>query len=163
VGCRVRPGRFHVLLPDVWVESVAGELVVTRLRPSVLPLLRYRTGDQGDVQPDACACGYQGLTITRFAGRRACAFLTREGREVDAWALAWVFQHQPLDAFRLTQSAPDAFELELRGEPGGELLPRLRAALVALGFEGVRLTLRRVARETPASGKPEPFARASAV
>lgn len=162
-GCRLRPGRFHVLLPDVWLESVEGELVVTRLRPSVLPLLRYRTGDRGEVQRDACACGYRGTSVTGFSGRSACSFVTRGGRTVDAWALAWVFQHQPLDGFRLTQTALDAFVLELRGDAGGALLPRLRAALAALGFEGAGLTLVRAGRQALASGKPLSFARELAV
>ncbi len=44
------PGRFHVLAPDVWLEPDGDEVVVTRLRPSVLPLLRYRPGDTGTVR-----------------------------------------------------------------------------------------------------------------
>jgi phenylacetate-CoA ligase len=159
--CAAAGGRFHVLLPDVWVESVDGEIVVTRLRESVLPLLRYRTGDRGDVHPDRCACGYGGLSITGLAGRRACAFVTPEGREVDAWRLAWAFQHHPLDGFRLTQVGKDAFRLDLAAaeRPGAEVLGRLRASLVALGWEAPRVDLRRVPREALAGNKPEPFVR----
>ena len=113
--CLEVPGRFHVLLPDAWVESVDGELVVTRLRESILPLLRYRTGDRGEVRPDDCRCGYGGVSIEGLTGRRACAFFTPGGREVDAWQLAWVFRRHPLDGFRLTQEAPDAFRLETTG------------------------------------------------
>src|SRR5262249_58428732 len=56
-------GRFHVLIPDVWVEGLAGELVVTRLRAGALPLLRYRTGDAGDIPADPCASGRAGPPI----------------------------------------------------------------------------------------------------
>jgi hypothetical protein len=99
--CLLVAGRFHVLLPEVWVESVAGELVVTRLRPSVQPVLRYRTGDAGRVSPDACACGYHGLTITGFTGRSACSFRRPDGLEVDAWRLAVVLKYSRLRVFRL--------------------------------------------------------------
>src|SRR6185503_9413810 len=61
--CPAEPGRFHLLLPDVWVEEVEGELVLTRLRESVLPLLRYRTGDRGRVTDGDCRCGRRGRSI----------------------------------------------------------------------------------------------------
>ena len=52
--CLAAPGRFHVLLPDVFVESVTGELVRHAAARDVLPLLRYRTGDAGQVERDTC-------------------------------------------------------------------------------------------------------------
>jgi phenylacetate-CoA ligase len=155
--CLAAPERFHVLAPEVWVESVDGELVVTRLRDSALPLLRYRTGDRGDVarEAGACACGFCGWTITGFAGRRACEYVTPAGARVDAWALAWVFKHHPLRAFRLTQTAPAAFLLELDGDAAA-VLPLLRAALVRLGWpEEVRVQL--APGPAGAALKPEPF------
>jgi phenylacetate-CoA ligase len=163
--CLAVPGHFHALLPDVWVESVDGELVVTRLRASVLPLLRYGTGDRGEVRPDRCRCGYGGVSIQGLGGRRACAFLTPGGREVDAWQLAWVFRHHRLDGFRLTQEGPDSFRLETTGEDGGGLGPgagrlveRLRRTLVSLGWDEPRIERRRVTREALAAAKPMPFA-----
>jgi len=172
--CLEVSGRFHVLLPDAWVESVDGELVVTRLRESILPLLRYRTGDRGEVRPDDCRCGYGGVSIEGLTGRRACAFFTPGGREVDAWQLAWVFRRHRLDGFRLTQEAPDAFRLETTGaldgalvaralEGGGpgadtdSLVERLRKTLVSLGWDEPRIERRSVTRAALASAKPEPF------
>jgi phenylacetate-CoA ligase len=157
--CLEAPGRFHVLLPDAWVESVDGELVVTRLRESVLPLVRYRTGDRGRVFSDTCRCGYRGFSIHGLAGRSACVFHTPAGRDVDAWQLAWVFQHEPLDGFRLRQEGPEEFRLETTGETGERLVPRLRATLVSLGWREPRIESRRVTRESLAVAKPEPFVR----
>ena len=158
-GAPEAPSRFHVLLPDVWVESVDGELVVTRLRQSVLPLVRYRTGDRGWVSPDDCRCGYRGFSIHGLAGRSACSFRTPAGRDVDAWQLAWVFQHEPLAGFRLSQEGPEEFRLEMTGETGERLVPRLRATLVSLGWQVPRIESRRVTREALAIAKPEPFVR----
>ncbi len=133
------PGRFHVLLPDVWVESREGELVVTRLRPSVLPLLRYRTGDRGEVAPDECPCGYRGWSITGLTGRRECLFRTPGGRLVDAWRLVWLFKHYPLHSFRLTQCTLTGFALEvvadravLEPERCGELVRVIRSFMERL-------------------------------
>lgn len=162
--CCREPGRFHVLLPDVWVESVDGEIVVTRLRPSVLPLLRYRTGDPGAVMHDACGCGYRGVTITGFGGRRACVFVRPDGQAVDAWQLAWLFKHYPLHRFRLTQQSPDDFLLELAARgiacDSADLRARLASALGNLGWASPRLRLEVAPGLASPGDKPEPFRRA---
>ncbi len=154
-------GRFHVLLPDVWVESLDGELVVTRLRPSVLPLLRYRTGDSGAVSRDECGCGYRGWSITGFTGRRACAFAKPGGGQADAWQLAWLFKHYPLRGFRLTQCGRESFELELVADGAAldtvDLSERLRSSLRNLGWRRPRVRPRRVAALECSGEKPEPF------
>jgi phenylacetate-CoA ligase len=158
--CLEAPGRFHVLLPDVWLESVGGELVVTRLRPGVFPLLRYRTGDSGSVVPEDCRCGYRGLSVVGFNGRRACAFLTPEGESRDAWQLAWLFKHYPLADFRLTQRAPSRFALEVVGAGPldlASLRARLAAALALLGFPEPELSVRVAAALEARGDKPEPF------
>jgi phenylacetate-CoA ligase len=157
--CLARPERFHVLVPDVFVDSVAGELVVTRLRPGALPLLRYRTGDRGAVSAGVCACGWRGWTITGFTGRRACDYVTPDGRRVDAWSLAWLFKHVPLRSFRLTQVAPSAFELLVDGEaPLEPLAARVEHALRVLGWRAPAVAPRRVDSLAAAGDKPEPFA-----
>jgi phenylacetate-CoA ligase len=157
--CLRAPGRFHVLAPEVWVESLHGELVVTRLRASVLPLLRYRTGDDGDVEDGACVCGHAGQTIVRFAGRRACDLVTPSGARVDAWRLAWLFKAYPLRSFRLTQVRVDAFVLELvAAEVPRALVGALEEALVRLGWPATpRVEVRSASGFEEDGGKPEPF------
>lgn len=164
--CLRRRGRFHVLAPEVWVESVEDELVVTRLRDSVLPLLRYRTGDAGRVErepPAGCACGVHGWSIVAFGGRRACTFVTPSGRTVDAWSLAWLFKHHPLRSFRLVQLLPDAFRLSFEGDPAAAapLCAQLVDALVQQGWtrDTLRLDVRQEASAAAPLSKPAPFAR----
>lgn len=157
--CLRAPGRFHVLLPDVWVEAPAGRLLATRLRPSALPLLRYDTGDAGTVVEGECACGHRGPSITGFEGRRACAFRRADGGTVDAWQLAWLFKHHALRSFRLTQLAPERFLLELEGSPAGAraaLAHELGQALRRLGFGRPEVEVR--GGLSPDAGpKPDPF------
>ncbi len=157
--CLRSPGRFHVLLPDVWVESPAGELLVTRLRPGAWPLLRYRTGDAGRVVEGACACGFEGPSLEGFEGRRACLFARPDGGAVDAWQLAWLFKQQPLRGFSLVQAGPALFRLGLPAgaEPSGRLVATLVAALQRLGWTAPQVELGPL---EPATGeKPEPFRR----
>lgn len=162
--CLTRSGYFHVLLPDVWVESVAGELVVTRLRPSIVPLLRYRMGDRGQVGFDTCRCGYRGWTIEGFDGRRTCRFIGPDGQNVDAWKLARLFKRLALDGFRLTQIDESRFRLQLvdrrsarTGEP--RLCRELAAALERLGWPRPRIDVEYVEALQVRGPKPRPFCR----
>lgn len=156
--CLAALGTFHVLAPDMWVEEVAGELVVTRLRASVLPILRYQLGDRGHVAWGACACGFQGQSITDFNGRSACLFAAPSGEKIDAWRLAWVFKPYPLARFRLGQIGASDFELDLVADMvPPALLDELAEALRRLGWFGPRITARAVASLEAPGGKPEPF------
>jgi phenylacetate-CoA ligase len=47
-----------------------GEIVVTTISDSGMPLFRYRVGDRGRVHPGPCACGSEALSLT-LAGRVA--------------------------------------------------------------------------------------------
>jgi len=164
--CPLSTGRFHVLTPEVWVEVEAGEVLVTRLRDSALPLLRYRTGDRARLVEGVCDCGRRGWSLLELAGRRACLFVRPDGVPVDAWGLAWLFKQVPLHGFRLVQTGPRAFRLELTpaaaGSPAArlaldELLPRLRRTLSLQGFDEPQVELTPADPASPGL-KPEPFA-----
>jgi len=158
--CLREPGRLHVLHPDVLVESLDGQLAVTRLRGSPLPLLRHLSGDRGEVVDGTCSCGVRGRSILGFTGRHPCAFQRSDGSEVDAWSLAWLFKDLPLVRFELAQVGPERFELTLdEGASlplGPELLAtRLRRTLRRLGFARPELSVRRASLAWAA--KPRPF------
>lgn len=157
--CVRDPALWHVLTPEVWVEEDGGELMVTRLRPSVLPLIRYRTGDTGRVEFGRCACGRTGWSIGEFQGRRACWFHAPNGGKADAWQLAWLFKYHNLSDFRLTQTGAQDFQLELAGDVTGQddLVAKLRAALTNMGWPNPRVTTTRVTGISQHGNKPEPF------
>jgi phenylacetate-CoA ligase len=148
---------FHVLTGDVWVESVAGELLVTRLRPGASVVLRWRSGDRGAVAA-RCPCGHVGDTIIDFEGRNSVWFTRRDGVRVDAWSLAPSLKSTAIWTFRLTQVGFDAFELEASDHGDRDRCDALGrqfgAALAALGWPSPRLAVRTL-RDAPA--KPEPF------
>ena len=113
---------------------------------------------------DACGCGYRGVTITGFGGRRACVFVRPDGQAVDAWQLAWLFKHYPLHRFRLTQQSPDDFLLELAASgiacDTEDLRARIASALGNLGWASPRLRLEVTPGLASPGDKPEPFRRA---
>ncbi len=154
-------GHFHVLHPDVWAESMNGELVFTRLRDSVLPLLRYRPGDAGEVIEEHCSCGFRGRSIIGFMGRRACFFERPDGTQVDAWQLSWLFKDLPLVGFQLAQAAAERFQLQIDAElpmAASLLCERIERALVRLGWNHPEVSIN-LAKLHNQANKPEPFVR----
>ncbi|MBV9382407.1 MAG: phenylacetate--CoA ligase, partial [Streptosporangiaceae bacterium] len=123
-----------------------GELVFTALTSEALPLLRYRTGDIGRVDPAPCRCG---RTTARLAGLR--------GRHDDMLIIRGVnlypsqVEHALLEAggvtphYRVIVDRPGALdELTVECEPahdGG--LPLLRSRLEAAlrNQTGLRITV----------------------
>ncbi|MBK9973707.1 MAG: coenzyme synthetase [Planctomycetes bacterium] len=157
--CPRDPSQWHVLTPEIWVEQVQQELVVTRLRQSLLPIVRYRTGDAGRVCFGRCQCGRTGWSITDFTGRRACWFSAPNGGKADAWQLAWLFKYHNLSDFRLTQQGAQSFQLELAGDCTelSALLAKLQGALRNMGWPEPQIDAIRVARIDQRGDKPEPF------
>jgi phenylacetate-CoA ligase len=54
-----------------------GELVFTTLMREALPLIRYRTGDIGRLQPDPCACGRTSVRLLGLRGRHDDMLIVR--------------------------------------------------------------------------------------
>lgn len=58
-------------------EGEIGELVLTTLKRTAMPLLRYRTRDLTRVIPEACSCGRTHLRIARILGRADDMFIVK--------------------------------------------------------------------------------------
>ncbi len=61
---------YHVF-SDIYLETVNESILVSKLFPSALPLLRYRTGDQGEIIKSDCLCGFHGTSLDSLQGRKA--------------------------------------------------------------------------------------------
>ncbi len=70
---------YHVF-SDIFLETVNGSVLVSKLFPSALPLLRYKTGDQGEIIKTNCLCGFQGTSLDSLRGRKT-AFAGKAGLE----------------------------------------------------------------------------------
>ena len=89
-ACPVRPERLHVnddsfifevLDPDgrPVPDGVVGELVITSLGLTAMPLIRYRLGDMAARLPGTCECGRGLGLMTRVQGRTAHAIRRPSG------------------------------------------------------------------------------------
>ncbi len=111
-------GALHIMAMNVWLEvlSAAGEpvplgetgdLVVTDLHNTAMPLLRYRVGDQG-VLGEACRCGRPWPVLARIWGRAYDFVEGADGRRYHGEFFLYFFEElrdrgQGVDQFQVTQ------------------------------------------------------------
>lgn len=91
-----------------------GEIVVTNLLSSAMPLIRYRTGDVGQLDSTECSCG-RGLPLLSFVeGRQTDFLVTPSGRVMHALAIIYPIRE-----------APGVAEFQVVQETIGEVVIRL--------------------------------------
>src|SRR5690606_33883691 len=67
-----------------------GELVVTSIYSTVMPLLRYRTGDIVTLSTQPCSCGLSLDRIKMSGGRVADFVVTADGRWIPGYAFIYI-------------------------------------------------------------------------
>lgn len=121
---KLEPRFFHPF-PNFYLESIKKELVVTSLKSSAFPLIRYKTGNQTKVSNRICKCGVN-LTF-ELLGRKEADFIKIHGTMIHPQlieeALSFVAdQIQPAYQMHI-------FERSLQGK----LLPELELKLISKG------------------------------
>jgi phenylacetate-CoA ligase len=91
-----------------------GEIVITNLLSTAMPLIRYRTGDVGQLDSSECSCG-RGLPMLRSVeGRRTDFLVTPSGRVLHALAIIYPIRE-----------APGIMEFQVVQDSVGEVVIRL--------------------------------------
>ncbi|MCB1051703.1 MAG: hypothetical protein H6510_16475 [Acidobacteria bacterium] len=124
------PDQDQVLQPGQW-----GELVVTCPRNPFLPLLRYRTGDFGRLQPSD-----SGWLIQDFEGRPPVAFRTQQGTWINNIDISAKLRDLPWIQFTLHQKKSGDLVLELLAE--AHLIPKVTQRLKALFGAGQKIQVK---------------------
>lgn len=94
IGCQCDQHRgLHVVPWKVYVEVVnddgepvppgsEGHILITSLNNYSMPLVRYKIGDRGLLDPEPCPCGRGGQVIERMLGRSLDVFYAHDGTSV---------------------------------------------------------------------------------
>jgi len=83
IGALCPANSMHVFQESHFLETDDnGELLVTFLRPTPMPFIRYRTGDIGELAVCKCACGKTLQIIKELHGRTGEVFTTENGRMI---------------------------------------------------------------------------------
>jgi phenylacetate-CoA ligase len=69
-------------------DGTSGEIVATTLTSTGMPLLRYRTGDEGVLDKQgSCPCGRKSPILSFLRGRQDDYLLNSKGEKIAAWKL----------------------------------------------------------------------------
>ncbi|MBN1855448.1 MAG: phenylacetate--CoA ligase family protein [Dehalococcoidia bacterium] len=69
-----------------------GRIIATTLTNYAMPLLRYDTGDVGEIDADpVCTCGRPRILLKKVWGRTTDVLLTPEGAKVHGWFFLYMF------------------------------------------------------------------------
>ncbi len=90
-SCPNHPEQMHLISNDIYIEIIdetgkpasLGEIVVTGGRNPYLPLLRYRTGDWGELDHSPCDCGEVTARLKLLKGRKPIFFTDTQGNKVN--------------------------------------------------------------------------------
>ncbi|HEU5219086.1 MAG TPA: hypothetical protein VFU23_10530 [Gemmatimonadales bacterium] len=117
-------GGLHIFAESMLVEILdpdpegRGEIVLTNLDSHAFPMIRYRTGDIGSLDPTPCPCGRTLPKLRHVEGRRTDFLVTPAGRVLHALSAIYVLREMPaVREFRIVQDRVDHVTVSVVPEP----------------------------------------------
>ncbi|TKB23947.1 phenylacetate--CoA ligase family protein [Desulfopila sp. IMCC35006] len=128
--CGLNNGAYHVFMPHVVVEIVddegqpvnpgeSGNVVLTRLDPGAMPLLRYKVGDIARKSTDeSCPCGRGLEMLTKIDGRDTDVIVTPNGNRLIVHFFTGILEYyQSVDTFKVIQEKSGEIIIEIVPRP----------------------------------------------
>ncbi len=113
-------GGLHIFAESMHVEILdpdadgRGEIALTNLDSHAFPIIRYRTGDIGSLDPTPCRCGRTLPKLRSVEGRRTDFLVTPAGRVLHALSAIYILRDSPLvHEFRIVQDALDHLTVQI--------------------------------------------------
>src|SRR5262249_29647788 len=108
------PAEGVVLETDAVAPDGLGEILATNCHRPAMPLIRYRTGDLGELTDERCRCGRSLPLLKRVEGRRTDFVVAPDGRIVHALALIYVLREMArVREFQIVQEDVDTVVVTL--------------------------------------------------
>jgi len=148
IAAQCEYGQYHLHALDAVVEFLEddgspvqpgeiGNIVVTRLHPGPMPLIRYTIGDLGIASElESCPCGRGLPLMDSITGRNADVIVTPSGNRLIVHFFTGILEHfSEIDSFQVVQKYPGEILIRLvqKSEINTELLTRIENALVEKG------------------------------
>lgn len=134
-------GNYHLFSLDTIVEFLdddeipiikggEGDIIVTRLHPGPMPLIRYEIGDKGiSAGDEICPCGRGFPIMKSISGRNADIVTTPSGNRLIVHFFTGVLEHFPVvDSFQVIQQFED--KILLRIVPSGKLTNEVAQTII---------------------------------
>lgn len=121
-------GSLHITAEDIIVEIIddngqvlpageSGEIVVTHLRTTEFPFIRYRTGDIGTLATEPCQCGRGLPVLANVEGRTTDFIIAADGTQMHGLALIYhVREVEGVKNFKIEQESRQKTILHLEVE-----------------------------------------------
>ncbi|MEZ5399968.1 MAG: hypothetical protein R2729_09895 [Bryobacteraceae bacterium] len=154
---------YHVHMLDAIVEYLDGDdepvaagepgrIVVTRLHPGTMPLVRYDTGDIGVAgEREACSCGRAWETMESVAGRITDIVISPRGRRYLAHSFAVDMESfADVREYQIEQTAGDEIVIRVVAAENHAALPlAIRDRLRESGLDDMMIRVELVERIAP--------------
>jgi len=147
---------YHIHTPDVIVEFLdnegatvrpgqSGNIVLTRLHPGPMPLIRYRVGDVGIAgNGRRCPCGRGYDVMESIQGRDTDVVITGSGNRLIVHFFTGIFEHfSEVDCFQVIQESIDSMMIRIVAtrEFSPESPGRIVSALKKKGATGIHIEI----------------------
>jgi phenylacetate-CoA ligase len=159
---------YHIHELDIIVELVddlgvpvqpgeVGNVIVTRLHPGPMPLIRYQIGDLAVALDGKCSCG-RGLRMLRsIQGRDTDIVITPSGNRLIVHFFTGILEHfAEIDSFQVVQEELRSIQLYISPNPSYTSItsPKIISALQEKGAQDLEIDIHIVDRlKMPGSGK----------
>lgn len=122
----------------------AGHVVITRLHPGPMPLIRYKVGDIAVPQEGLCSCGRGFSLMSAIQGRDTDIILTPAGNRLIVHFFTGILEHFPqINTFQIVQEEIDSILLRIvpYGDLDSTIQSQIILALQAKGIDALQVTI----------------------
>jgi len=100
-------------------DGTPGNVVLTRLHPGPMPLIRYQVGDLAIPAAGACSCGRGSALMASIYGRDTDVIITPSGNRLIVHFFTGIIEYfHDIAQFQVVQDEPDAIILRVVPGPG---------------------------------------------
>lgn len=145
---------YHIFMPHVIVEIVddngqpiprgeLGNILLTRLEPGTMPLIRYKVGDVGRMSVEkACACGRGFDILEKIVGRDSDIIHTPNGNKLIVHFFTGIFEYYPqITKFRVYQNKVDELDIQIifQSDASQSVLENIRNEILKKGDKDLKI------------------------
>ncbi len=159
---------YHIFMPHVHVEIVddegipvsrgeSGNILLTRLDPGAMPLIRYKIGDVGSLSTvSVCPCGRGFDLLGELDGRDSDFIYTPKGNKLIVHFFTGIFEYFPeIKEFRIVQEKIDEIKVKFVPEDTfrNEILTQIRHEILEKGDSSLDIQFESVSKIDNKRGK----------
>lgn len=124
--CGCKGAGYHIFMPHVLVEIVddsgqevscgeRGNILLTRLDPGAMPLIRYRVGDVGRLKAGGrCSCGRELDSLVCVEGRDTDVVVTPNGNRLIVHFFTGIFEYySSIETFKVEQEKVEGITVKI--------------------------------------------------